>query len=318
MLKRRAFITATVAALCYPQLLRGKDKKLAPRRGLTLGTSTYGMASLKTEKAVELISTVGFDSLELSAWSGRDEDTAVFSKARRKALRKQLDSSGLKLSSIGESLQIDDDSKKRQHRLERLKLAAQFSNDLAPHEPAFLQTILGGHGLEWDKIKPTYAEELADWIKVADKLKLTIAIKPHRGNAMSRPSQAVELIKMLDTPARLKICYDYSHYDLRDMTLEGTIRTALPYTGHVAVKDVVKDGDSTRFVLPGEGGRIDYPDLLRLFYDGNYRGDINCEVSSQVWRKKGYDPVVAAKTYYRNMARAFEKSGVPRRGRGDG
>ena len=37
--------------------------------------------------------------------------------------------------------------------------------------------------------------------------------------------------------------YDYSHYAYRDMPLEETVRTALPYTAHVVVKDAVREGD---------------------------------------------------------------------------
>ena len=209
---------------------------------------------------------------------------------------------------------IDGDKTKRTTRLERVKLAAQLAHDLAPDQPPLLQGVLGGSD-SWKEMKPFYVEELGQWIPVANEFKLNIAIKPHRGSAMSRPSEAAELLRTLGSPPRLKMCYDYSHYDLRDMTLEGTIRTALPHTSHVAAKDVVLDSNKTRFVLPGEGGRIDYAKLLRLFYDGGYRGDISCEVSSQVWRAPGYDPVVAAKTSYKNMAAAFVESAVPRRGK---
>jgi inosose dehydratase len=106
--------------------------------------------------------------------------------------------------------------------------------------------------------------------------------------------------------------YDYSHYAFRDMPLEDTVRTALPYTAHIAVKDAVRDGDEVKFVLPGAGGTPDHATLLRLFYRGGYRGDVCCEVSSMVSREPGYDPVAAARTCYRNMARAFEEAHVPR------
>ena len=61
------------------------------------------------------------------------------------------------------------------------------------------------------------------------------------------------------------------------------------------------------FLLPGESGTFDYANLLRLFHEGGYRGDVCCEVSSMVSSKPGYDPSAAAKTCYRNMARAFEE-----------
>jgi inosose dehydratase len=106
--------------------------------------------------------------------------------------------------------------------------------------------------------------------------------------------------------------YDYSHYAFRDMPLEETVKTALPYTAHVVVKDAVREGDRVVFALPGSSGTFDYARLLRLFYDGGYRGDVCCEVSSQISNKPGYDPLAAARTSYDSLARAFEQANVPR------
>ena len=96
------------------------------------------------------------------------------------------------------------------------------------------------------------------------------------------------------------------------MPVAETVREALPYTAHLVVKDAVEQQDRVVFLLPGESGQFDYARLLRLFYDGGYRGDVCCEVSSMVSGKADYDPVAAAKTCYRNMAQAFRESGVPR------
>ena len=108
------------------------------------------------------------------------------------------------------------------------------------------------------------------------------------------------------------MCYDYSHYDFRGMTLEDTIKIALPYTAHIAIKDAIEVDGRVRFVNPGLGGRIDYARLIRLFHAGGYRGDVCCEVSGQVWNVKGYDPVASAKQCYRSIAPAFKKAGVKR------
>ena len=67
-----------------------------------------------------------------------------------------------------------------------------------------------------------------------------------------------------------------------------------------------------RFALPGEAGTVDFPKLLTQFHAGGYTGDISCEVSGQVWGKSGYDPVIAAKVCYRNMAAAFVEAGIAR------
>jgi sugar phosphate isomerase/epimerase len=129
---------------------------------------------------------------------------------------------------------------------------------------------------------------------------------------MSRPAEAIWLIRQLREPSGLRMVYDYSHYAFRDMPLEDTVREAMPFTAHVAVKDAVERDGRVQFLLPGASGTFDYARLLKLLYDAGYRGDICCEVSSMVSSRPGYDPAAAARTCYRNMARAFKEARVPR------
>ena len=97
------------------------------------------------------------------------------------------------------------------------------------------------------------------------------------------------------------------------MALAETIKTALPYTAHLAIKDTVKTDKGFKFVLPGDSGNFDFVELFKRFYAGGYRGDICCEVSGQVWNRPGYDPIVAAQKCYTNIAPLFDKARVPRR-----
>ena len=78
------------------------------------------------------------------------------------------------------------------------------------------------------------------------------------------------------------------------------------------MKDGVKQNGQVVFKLPGEAGTIDFARLIEQFHAGGYRGDVNCEVSGMVWSKKGYDPVAAAKTCYKNISAAFAKAGIKR------
>ena len=78
------------------------------------------------------------------------------------------------------------------------------------------------------------------------------------------------------------------------------------------MKDTVKKGAGTEFKLPGEAGTIDYVTLLKELAKGGYSGDISCEVSGMVSGKAGYEPIAAARTCYKNLSAAFEKSGVKR------
>jgi sugar phosphate isomerase/epimerase len=160
-----------------------------------------------------------------------------------------------------------------------------------------------------------YRDRLGDWVETAKKSKVVVAIKPHRGGfALNLPEHAVWLIEQLKKSPWLRIVYDYSHYDLRGLTVKQTIETVAPYLALVAVKDVEKRDGKEVFLLPGESGRIDYVELFRTLHKVGYRGDVSCEVSVMVSSRAGYDPVAAARACYAKMAPAMEKAGVRKRG----
>ncbi len=57
----------------------------------------------------------------------------------------------------------------------------------------------------------------------------------------------------------------------------------------------------------------DQADVVKRLYEGGYRGDFCCEVSSQIWRgDPDYDPVAATEECFRNMEAAFERAGMER------
>ena len=130
---------------------------------------------------------------------------------------------------------------------------------------------------------------------------------------MSRPTEAAWLRAQLGDSPWLGMVYDYSHYALREMPIADTIKAAWPMTVHIAVKDLVAKGNEVEFALPGEAKTIDYSEILTQFYELGYRNDVCCEVSSQVFRRSGYDAAQAAKESYSNMNMAFDAAHVPRR-----
>ncbi len=311
---RREFLRLSAvpaAAWLFPVGLFAQKKRDSSEQaaGPTLGFSTYGMKTLPTERALKVLSEIGFDAVELAVRVGWDADSARLTPERRQSLRKLLGDLPLRLSALMEHVPPTGD-KEQAEALERLKLAAEVAHDLAPGSPPVIQTVLGGGTFE--DVKESLRDRLAEWVKVADAAETTIAIKPHRGGAVSKPADAVWLFEQLGKPLRLRMVYDYSHYAFRDLPLENTIRTAIPYTAHIAVKDPVEEKNRVIFKLPGEAGTVDFPKLIRSFAGAGYQGDFNCEVSSAVWNKPGYDPIQAAKTCYANMSAAFEKAGVKR------
>ncbi len=109
----------------------------------------------------------------------------------------------------------------------------------------------------------------------------------------------------------MKLAYDYSHFQFRDLPLSETLQQMLPLTRFIHVKDTVLDKGKARFVLPGEGG-FDYVPLparggrvgvSRVHLRGGERNGFRpARLRSH---RRGRAP-------YDNLAPAFEKAGVAR------
>jgi inosose dehydratase len=314
-INRRRWCQAAAAGLTFAA--RRAFAAETSRAHCTLSIGTYSMTGMTVEKAVAAIARIGYDALEIDAKPDADGAPASMPAARRRDLKKLIANAGLELSALMENLAPAEDARQHRVQLDRLRGVLELAGELGTDHKPLVQTVLGSG--TWDSRKQLFRDRLADWVQAADRAGITLAIKPHRGGALSRPSEAIWLIQQLGNPPRLRMVYDYSHYAFRDMPLDDTIREALPYTAHVAVKDAVRQpgagpqNGKVIFQLPGESGTFDYPRLFRLFYAGGYRGDFCCEVSAMVSKQPGYDPLRAARVCYDNMSRAMSEAGVPRR-----
>ncbi len=269
------------------------------------------MKTISTEDALRELAKIGFDSVELDCTVGCDADPEQLTPARRTEVRKIAADLGLKLTAIQGVHPPTINDAQHAEGLERFKVLAQLVHDLNPDDPPLIEVGLGGRD-PWEKMKPLFVRRVADWVKLAESSDIRFVVKPHRDTSMDTPAEAVELFKELGEPKRLRMSYDYSHFALRDMPLADTIRVALPWTGFVAIKDVAMENGRGVFKLPGETKQIDYPALIRQFHEGGYRGDYNCEISSMIFRKPGFDCLAAARISYANIAPAFEAAKVKR------
>ena len=308
VLDRRQFLTTTVAAGVSSSLAFAAEKRARPP--MTLGFSTYGSKSFKTEQALGLIDEVGYDAVELAVAPGWDATPSNMPTKRRREIRDKLADRGLKLTSLMEHIYPSKDDAVHKQHLARLETVFELARDLSPKAPPVVQTVLGGG--QWEQQKTLFRDRVADWGQLGDKYGVVTCIKPHRGGGMSRPSEAIWIMKSLQNPRWLRMVYDYSHYIFRDIPLVESVREAAAFTAHVAVKDTIKQGNRMAFVLPGEAGTVDFVTLLKELKKAGYAGDISCEVSGMVWGKKGYDPNSAIKTCHRNMSKAFMSAGVAR------
>ena len=286
----------------------------AAGRTIGLNTGTYGMKSLTIADALRTIADIGYDGVEIAMMPGWPTDPAILSKGNRQEIRRILDGGGLALPSLMESLSMDAGAdaapKNHAHRLERLKLAIALAHELSPRNPPVIETVLGGKTAEWEEVKRRMADELGGWAKLAEEGGITICFKPHADQAVDFPDRALWMLKQVPSP-RIRIIYDYSHFYVQGLTLEERLRTLLPYTAYIAVKDSAGDRNKHQFLLPGDG-HTDYVAYLRLLKELGYGGFVGVEITSQIHSKPGYEPVATSRLCYQRLAAAFEKAGVQR------
>jgi sugar phosphate isomerase/epimerase len=96
--------------------------------------------------------------------------------------------------------------------------------------------------------------------------------------------------------------------------LEGSLRALAPHIGFITLKDARRTNTGLELVLPGDGD-TDYALYFRLLKELGYRGWVAAEVTSMIWREPGYDPAVAARRAYANIAPAWKVAGLDRKSR---
>jgi inosose dehydratase len=299
-LNRREVLGSMAASIMLGNAIAIEPKA----KRITLGFSNYGMKTLAYKEAIPYVGKVGFDSMELCLLPGWPTEPKKLSAADRKEIGTLIADSKLKLTALMENLgpsPMPEISKGLQDRLEQAFILA---NELGGKHPPVVQTVLGG-GV-WEKVQALYVDTLGKWTELAAKAKVILAIKPHRSGAMNLPSQAIWLIEQLKNSPWLKMVYDPSHLMFRDLDLVKMLKDSLPHVAHVAIKDAAKRDGKIVFDLAGSTNSIDYGALIKVLKEGNYQGDVNCEVSSMVSEKPGYDPLKSAQTCQMNMRKYFE------------
>ena len=305
---RRTFLAALSAAAALAEGHCGIADDPPIKFGL--GFSLYGMRTLPLEAALKLCREIGYDCVELPVMDQWPADSATFGGKQRQEFRRSLEENGLRCTALMENLPLLSDDTRHAEHLERLKRALDLARDLVPGRPPLVETILGGKPDQWEAVKQRAAEQLRDWAAAAAGAEVVAAIKPHVAGALCRPADAAWLVKQIDSPW-LRGAFDYSHFQLRGISLAEAAKALLRHSVFIHVKDGRGTAQRPDFLLPGEG-TIDYVDLLRQAARWGYRGDVVVEVSGQIHSRQGYDPAAAARKSYAALAAAFEKAGIQR------
>jgi len=200
-------------------MLAGASLALSQTPRLPFGFSLYGMKTLPWREGLAQVARIGYQCTELCLRAGWDTEPKLLTKADRAEVRKRTGDLGLELSSVMENLGLGRSGGSRDANLERLRAAAEVCHECSPGRPALIETTVGGRPEAWEDMKNAMADELAAWVKKADELKTTLAIKAHSKTAMNRPERLLWLASQVQSSS-LKFVYDYSHFAAFGLDME--------------------------------------------------------------------------------------------------
>lgn len=297
---RRQFLQSTAAGFALAAV---SLPARAAESSVSLGFSLYGMKSLPIADALKACADIGYRNVELALNAGFPTEPKLLSIAERKTLRESLAKHQLTVSGLMNNLSLAADDAAHAKNLEHIKTAAEFAHELAPGEPPILESVLGGKSADWDALKERMADRVRDWAKTAAENQLTICLKPHVNSAVNSPERLLWLHAQAASPL-VKLCYDFSHFEVQGMELEATLKPLIAETRFIHVKDTAGDAKNVQFLLPGEG-RTDYSKFAALLKQFHWSGPVVVEVSAMVFNKPGYDPVAAATKSFAALAPKF-------------
>lgn len=296
---RREFLgtLAAVAGLAAPQ-------------AVGLGFGTYAHRMLAWEDSLELIARTGYDGVELALMPGWPTEPGLLAGSARARVRGRLGDLGLGLPALLENLRAVGASSSTESGLDRVREAVGLGNDLSPGQPPILETVLGGSPGEWEQVRSQMVDRIGEWIRIAESGKTVICFKPHVGSAVNGIARSLWLMGQLDSPW-FRCTYDYSHLWLAGDELVPSLKALLPACSYIHLKDATREGGRPRFLLPGDG-TTDYAQLFRQAAGLGFRGFATVEVSAQLHRADGYEPIAVTRACYQRMAAAMAAAGLSR------
>lgn len=301
---RRQFLQLSTAALAAAALPRPAAAAAAKGKARPIGFSLYGMKSLPVLEALDHCKRIGYDNVEMCLMKDFPSELGKFSATDQRAVRDRLRSTGLEPSSL--LVHIDLTAANQAPALEIIKGSAAVAHALDDRRPPLIESVTGGKSADWEATKEKVAANMRIWAETAGAAGVKIAVKAHYGQVINTPDRILWLYRKVNHPA-FTLTYDYSHYQAEGFELEPTLRAVIPHTGFMHMKDLVVGEKPAKYLLVGEG-KIDYVKYFRLLRELKYHGPILVEVSAQIHRLPGYQPVPTAEKCYAFLANALKAS----------
>lgn len=243
---------------------------------------TWAVSDLTLTEALGTIARLGFRYADIGSGPNLNAPRAAADPLRAAAeIKGDLALFNLKLSDLYLLLPrislADDD--KRQKDLDLYRALLPFAQALGT--PGItLSPGLAHPAADADARDRTVAA-LREMLRLGQDAGLRVSVEPHADSMAQTPDDALRLLK--DVPG-LALTLDWAQL-VAQGAAEADIRTLLPHTRHIQIRQAAKGKPQTPF----EGGRVDAARVLDALYHADYRGVVCVEYMNA----PGFAPVDA-------------------------
>ena len=267
---------------------------------IQIAYSTYGLRSVDPFEAVERVSAIGYEGLEINC--GHDWPTAPdrFSADHRKRLKDSFQTAGFPPPVVMNLIHLCAHDENPAEKRALLEATCRLARDLCwVDQPSIVTTTLGKQMEIWEISRAAVVSKLRQYIEIAAAHNVILAAEAHVGQELDTPEKARWLVETIDHP-NLRLNFDYSHFLVRDIDLQHALNLNAEYAVHAHIKDGRMVDGQVVFALPGDD-QLPLEDYLRQMYASGLRIPITVEVSAQIWNAEGYDPWRTAELCFARM-----------------
>jgi hydroxypyruvate isomerase len=257
----------------------------------SLSYNTNGLRNLPLLRAAQEVAQAGYEGIELSFHTSHFPPFLLSGQDLEK-IKKKLEQISVKPICIAagaadllssepfEPSLISPDQKGRKERIRLISRALEIAKFLEVPVVNFASGILkkgGNSEAAW--------KNLIQGIKrcLDNTGEIILAIEPEPNMLIETTSQALALIKEVDSP-NLRLNLDIGHVQCCEDDLLDSIAKALPYTRHVHIEDI--KGKVHHHEIPGEGD-INFHAVFQTLKDGGYKYYLSVELyhHADVWKQ---------------------------------
>ncbi|MGW5664708.1 sugar phosphate isomerase/epimerase family protein [Streptomyces sp. NPDC003758] len=260
------------------------DPASAPAPGgtpLRFGYGTNGLADLRLDDALALLSDLGYDGVGLTLDHMHLDPLAPDLAARTRRVAHRLDALGLEVTvetgaryvldprrKHGPSL-LDPDPDDRARRIDLLTRAVGVAADLGAHAVHCFSGVTPA-GTDDDTAWTRLATALTPVLEAATAAGVPLAVEPEPGHLLATLADFHRLRHALGDPEHLGLTLDLGHcLCLEPLSPADCVRAAAPWLRHVQIEDMRR---GVHEHLPFGEGDLDVPAVLGALSASAYRG----------------------------------------------